>query len=481
MEFILYNKTHPVCKLEIDQSGIINKVIDTYEKEYAPVGVALTDKLSLHEWWKGRSIPASRAGLSKLLLNLNITSSSILPLKSLGLSLSDQYWIKPTSSDITWSQVNFFENPFSNDVGEAFFNEDFKANINLMSPDNTSDGWLPKKWIIQNGDIYLVKAGSKPYYQEPYNEVIASKIMEQLNIGPYVKYSLVEDDTRGICCACENFIDTNTELVPAYALYKSLPKAAETSTFEHFLNIEQEFNIPRLRESLENMIVLDYIIANEDRHAGNFGVIRNVDSLNYIGCAPIYDSGTSLWHNSQAHEIGATITARPFYSSHEEQLKLVQSWDRFDFSKLDALPEEVTAILNKNPENLPKRTNTIAQAVKERVASIKLHQLAARKVFATTEAFKTAAVKEFKGFKLTTEPTYAYYRDYCGAAGKKYNPELDKKIYGQMLKDGLNREYCRKAIINSPHIKSTKMVDILERSLKRVPELKKFFPTELER
>ena len=43
------------------------------------------------------------------------------------------------------------------------------------------------------------------------------------------------------------------------------------------------------------MIVLDYLIVNEDRHQNNFGVVRNAETLEYLGAAPIYDSGTSLW------------------------------------------------------------------------------------------------------------------------------------------------------------------------------------------
>lgn len=42
------------------------------------------------------------------------------------------------------------------------------------------------------------------------------------------------------------------------------------------------------------MIILDFIIANEDRHLGNFGVIRNVESLQWEGICPIFDMGRSL-------------------------------------------------------------------------------------------------------------------------------------------------------------------------------------------
>lgn len=63
--------------------------------------------------------------------------------------MSDQYWIAPSESNISWSEVNFFENSFSKDVGNVLLGENIdNKTIDLMSPDNTSDGWLKKKWEI---------------------------------------------------------------------------------------------------------------------------------------------------------------------------------------------------------------------------------------------------------------------------------------------------------------------------------------------
>jgi|GEM_PF-5755159 len=40
------------------------------------------------------------------------------------------------------------------------------------------------------------------------------------------------------------------------------------------------------------MIVFDYLILNEDRHFCNIGAIRNAITLEWLGIAPIFDSGT---------------------------------------------------------------------------------------------------------------------------------------------------------------------------------------------
>ena len=42
------------------------------------------------------------------------------------------------------------------------------------------------------------------------------------------------------------------------------------------------------------MLVLDYLIVNEDRHLNNFGLIRNAVTPEWIGAAPLYDNGNLI-------------------------------------------------------------------------------------------------------------------------------------------------------------------------------------------
>jgi hypothetical protein len=58
----------------------------------------------------------------------------------------------PKDKDLRWKAANFFENNFSTDVGDALLGgKNGRPPFNLMSPDNTSDGWLKKRWIIHEG------------------------------------------------------------------------------------------------------------------------------------------------------------------------------------------------------------------------------------------------------------------------------------------------------------------------------------------
>lgn len=85
------------------------------------------------------------------------------------------------------------------------------------------------------------------------------------------------------------------------------------------------------------MIVLDFIIANEDRHFNNFGAIRNAETLEWIGMAPIYDSGSSLGYDKLPNQIRfeKDIVCKPFKKHHKEQLNLVNDFSWIDFEQLN--------------------------------------------------------------------------------------------------------------------------------------------------
>ena len=381
-KYILMHKDNPVAALEIDEaSGVISAIGEVYAEEHIPLGITVKrgriERSELNDWWKGRAIPASRSGIKTVLEDLQIATTQRLLEKCLGLSLSDQYWICPQSRNLKWSEINFFFNNFSDDMGNILFGKVSSGEmilndeISLMSPDNTSDGWLKKKWKIINGKRCLIKGGSGAIQQEPYNEVIASKIMERLDI-PHVKYSLIMEEEYPYSI-CEDFITPQTELISAWYVMQTEKKPNHISVYQHYVNCCEKLGIPKIKESLDQMMVVDYLIANEDRHQNNFGVIRDVKKLNFIGSAPLFDSGTSLWFDKPTPMIGRTakLQCKPFKNTHEEQIKLVSSFEWLDISKLNGIEEEFRELVRASIFIDNIRCDAICKAMKERVNSLK--------------------------------------------------------------------------------------------------------------
>ena len=98
------------------------------------------------------------------------------------------------------------------------------------------------------------------------------------------------------------------------------------------------------------MIVLDYIIANEDRHLNNFGAIRDANTLAWIGMAPIYDSGASLGFDKLPQQMKSEKDAacKPFKKRHIEQLGLVTDFGWIDFDKLSGVRDIIEAAFSDN-------------------------------------------------------------------------------------------------------------------------------------
>ena len=270
------------------------------------------------------------------------------------------------------SKINFFENRFSDDVGNILFEQPLNNHkIDMMSPCNTSDGWLKKKWQILHGKRCLIKAGSNPYMQEPLNEVVATKLHERLGCKNFVSYSLLWED-RVPYSVCEDFIDTETELVSAVSLNRSLKKRSQHSSYEHFMLASQELGISGMKESIDYMLVFDYLMANTDRHFGNFGAIRNVNTLEWIGPAPIFDSGTSLWHNKLTKSIDGNevIETKPFYASESRQMELVSDFSWIPFDQLKMLEEDIRNVFHQSEYMEAERIEAIVSATRIRIEAL---------------------------------------------------------------------------------------------------------------
>lgn len=378
MKYSLMHKNVVVADIELDEvSAAIVKIDKLHNQEHLPVAVSakkgVVNRSELNEWWYDRSIPASRSGVRKALETMNISNPRLLLSRCFGLSLSDQYWIKPLESDIAWKDVNFFNNDFSEDIGDILFGKKLnKKTLDYNSPDNTSDGFLKKRWKIINGKRCLLKSGSAPFMQQPFNEVIASKIMERLGIS-HIPYSVFLDEDGEPYSVCEDFITEDTELISAWRIMQSRKQDNNTSKYQHYVNCCEELGIKKICQSLNEMIVVDYIIANEDRHFNNFGLIRNADTLEFISPAPIFDSGSSLGYDKVAGQIlsGKNIQCKPFKKTHEQQLALVTSFDWIDFSKLNGVEEDIREVFRSAGEYMDDaRIDAITKSVNQRIAHL---------------------------------------------------------------------------------------------------------------
>lgn len=333
MDYELMHRNHPVASLSMTEEGLITGAKLVRIPERMPLGTmngSVVNLGKLQSWWDGRRIPASRSGLRNLLDALDITETRQILLKSMGLSLSDQYWVRPSGSGLEWESVNYFDNEFSDDIGDLLFSKtrSMSPEFSFSSPDNTSDGVLKKRWKMIGGKRCLVKGGNGIIPQEPFNEVVASMVSEVLDLA-HVDYAIVWDDGMPYS-VCEDFIDKDIELITANRLLSACGK--EGSTYRRLVSCCEEKNVD-IVPFLDRMMTLDYLMCNGDRHTNNFGLIRDAETLEFIGPAPIYDTGTSMGAGMRTESIPkAAIECKPFKETFDQQMDYVTdlSWVDFD-------------------------------------------------------------------------------------------------------------------------------------------------------
>ena len=159
---------------------------------------------------------------------------------------------------------------------------------------------------------YSVLGGKKLYYKlsnydnmkgvvgvESINEIIVDRLLTILGVE-HLHYQLIKADIKvdekiieTYVCVSEDFKDKNEDKMPLDNYYD----------VEHVEGEDRlTFCINRgFEDYIYQMIAIDYIILNRDRHGANIEVLRNKKKRT-IRLAPLFDHGLSLLFNCYSEE-----------------------------------------------------------------------------------------------------------------------------------------------------------------------------------
>ena len=305
-EYYLMHKDIPVCLMELTEGGELGN----YRKNEAaiahfPIGGQMND-MKFHDWWKDRAIPKTRHGAKTALQRLGYSSTNSALVDNLALSLSDCYWIKPRGEDIKWKEVNLFTNDFVDTFGEITLNKDKLLDLRKKTKFNcvASQGELQKKWCIDDaGRRYMIKGNYGESYQQSINELFATELHRKQNFNNFTEYTpallTAEGGIEGLGCLSYDFCSENLECISAWELLQSV-KLKQNESYYYPLKMVC-LNLGIKEEAFDAFmdyeIMTDYLISNTDRHMNNISIVRNPDTLEILGFAPIYDSGNSMFYN----------------------------------------------------------------------------------------------------------------------------------------------------------------------------------------
>ena len=265
--------------------------VNKENEKLLPYGLELTGEGILN-WLKSRVVPKNRRFVEEILatfgLNANDTKGIIDVCK--GLSLNDSYWVVDEDFRGRFADYNLYENRFSEILSlVAYTGAQQSRGRFTTSPELTTGGALPKAWRFIEGDgIYLYKGGNDILTyggNEPYSEYYASQIAEQMGLNA-VHYDL--ENWKGILASkCKLFNSIDVSYVP---IWRVIPDITLKKAIDYYDSLGADFG-----EQIRSMLAFDALIYNEDRHFGNFGLLRDNRTGEFVAPAPMFDHGHSLF------------------------------------------------------------------------------------------------------------------------------------------------------------------------------------------
>lgn len=266
--------------------------VNDQKKALLPLDLQLTND-GIGRWLKHRTIPKNRAYvhnfLSKCGLSVNRPMSIIKVSK--GLSLNDCYWVVEEGFTGTFSKYNLYENRFSQILALiAFTGYGSSVRTSLAScPEFTTNGMLPKCWRRVDGTTKLYKGGTRGASNtgyEPYSEFYAYQIASAMNISA-IPYGLSKWKGE-LCSTCDLFTSKQYAFLPVGRIVTSGGMEAVHTYYER---LGASFV-----SALNDMLVLDALLFNTDRHFGNFGFLVENKTNRIVSPAPLFDHGNSLFN-----------------------------------------------------------------------------------------------------------------------------------------------------------------------------------------
>ena len=250
------------------------------ESDPALLPLFLKRTADMESWLKGRAIDSHRTNsrLLKKALRIAEADDSETALKVNAATITDAYWFREDRSALKYADVRFKANYFDK---LALCGDPDSFNLPYSpTPELTNIGSFEKCWRLSGGKWWMIKQGNE---LERFSELFIFKLGQALGF-PMAEY-LPEDGT----IMSPDFTDGAAQ---NYEAADGIVGDDE----DYILNFRSFWDLsPQLAEQYLQIIYLDTLCFNMDRHTKNYGVMRDVETGRILSMAPNFDNNIALF------------------------------------------------------------------------------------------------------------------------------------------------------------------------------------------
>jgi len=219
-------------------------------------GAILKGTLNFDKWMQTRYSAGSNATARRLMLRAFGTDNHGNILKATrALSLSDCYWLKEKDESVLFNEVT----PYIHKEWDGTDKFSGGSIATLFANGAATKRWIDSKTLLK---------------ENSFNEFDAYKLCTELVPEEYAAKANLSD--KGLYLT--NFTS------PDFFL-----ESFEQSGYIGELDDARTVAVELFKERAVALFVIDFLVESDDRHWGNIGFIRDVNSGEYVSMAPYFD------------------------------------------------------------------------------------------------------------------------------------------------------------------------------------------------
>lgn len=246
------------------------------------IDVRVNNLTNFYHWCASRVLSLDRKYAKEILNSIGAVQAvtdrerASISLSYHCVSLTDVFWVRKRGENITFQQINLYDNTLNRAVVEiSLRGRQMTVTNRELAQDLSTKGCFPKAWIRDQGGFRLLKDGDEDAVER---ELLASRICQCFAVRQVVYR---EAFFEGVRVSESSLVTSKKQSMVSKMAFDIYACNHDLDTLEVCKRIDPD--------TYYGMNIVDYLTGNTDRHPENWGVLVDNDTNDYVSLYPIMD------------------------------------------------------------------------------------------------------------------------------------------------------------------------------------------------
>lgn len=246
------------------------------------IDVRVNNLTNFYHWCASRVLSLDRKYAKEILNSIGAVQAvtdrerASISLSYHCVSLTDVFWVRKRGENITFQQINLYDNTLNRAVVEiSLRGRQMTVTNRELAQDLSTKGCFPKAWIRDQGGFRLLKDGDEDAVER---ELLASRICQCFAVRQVVYR---EAFFEGVRVSESSLVTSKKQSMVSKMAFDIYACNHDLDTLEVCKRIDPD--------TYYGMNIVDYLTGNTDRHPENWGFLVDNDTNGYVSLYPIMD------------------------------------------------------------------------------------------------------------------------------------------------------------------------------------------------